>query len=255
MRMKLFALAALASGQSVTAWAQPILQTVPQRPAIVVDGYGEVKTMPDMAIINYTLRGEGATSDQAVRAMVATGAQIESAIRSIDPNAEPRTSEIKVSPAKGSACKDNDYDREDDQLSTGACAVVGYIATQNITVRTAAVKDSGTMTGLAARGGAYNVRIESFELSDARAAKQQAIAKALADAQAKAAALAAGSHVVLGRIIGISTTGRDQGQNIVITASRIPQPNLVSLTPGTVNLKAEQITTSANVTVTYAIGQ
>jgi uncharacterized protein YggE len=245
----------MAGGQANMSVAQPVIQAVPERPRIVVDGHGEVKSMPDIARIGYTLHGEGATSDEAVRAMVASGARIESALKSIDPSADPRTSDIKISPARKSECNDDRYDREDDRLSTGACAIVGYVATQGITVRTTAVKDSGTMVGLAARGGAYDARLESFELSDRRPAKREAIAAALADAQAKAAAVATGSHVPLGRLISISTTGREAGQEIVVTGSRIPQPNLVSLAPVHVDLKAEQITTSADVTVTYAINQ
>jgi uncharacterized protein YggE len=255
MRLKLMALGLMAGAQAAASVAQPAIQAGSEQPRIIVDGHGEVKTAPDVAVIAYSLRGEGATSDEAVRAMVASGQRIESTLRSIDANAEPRTSEIKISPAKGSACKDDRYDREDDQLSKGVCAIVGYVATQEITVRTGAVRHSGTMVGLAARGGAYNVRIDRFQLSDVQAPKGQAIAAALADAQAKAAAVAAGSHVVLGRLITISTTGRDQGQEIIVTGSRIPQRDVVSMAPVTVNLNAEKITTAADVTVTYAIGR
>lgn len=254
MRLKLVAVGMLIAGQASALPSQTLMQAVPERPSIVVDGFGQVKTTPDVAIIAYNLRGEGSSSDDAVRAMVASGAVIEKAVRAVDSNAIPRTSEIKVSPVKGESCKDQEYDREDDQLLKGACAIAGYVAMQAITVRTGAVKDSGTIVGLAARGGAFNVRIQSFALSDTRLAKRQAIAAALSDAQAKAAAVAAGSQVKLGRIIGISTAGRDQGQEIVITGSRVPQPNLSTLAPVEVDLEAEQITTSANVTVTYQIG-
>ncbi len=91
--------------------------------------------------------------------------------------------------------------------------------------------------------------------SDPRAAKRQAIAEGLADALAKATAIAAGSRVSLGPILSISTTAQGGSQDIVITGSRMPQPNLVTLSPVTVNLQAEQITTRVNVTVTYAIAR
>jgi uncharacterized protein YggE len=250
MRKLSVAAALFAAAQANPGWSQ----AAPEPPKIIVDGYGEVKTAPDLATIAYSLRGEGRTSDEAVKAMVASGVLIEKALRSVDPAVEPRTSEIRVSPARGGACRDRNYDREDDQLSTGACAVVGYVATQSVTVRTSAVKDSGTMVGLAARNG-YNVNIENFSLSDVRPAQRQAIAAALADAQTKAASLAAGSHVTLGAILTISTAGREAGQQIVVTGSRIAQPDVVSMLPVAVNLNAEQITTGATVTVTYAIAR
>ena len=251
MRNLLLAVGVVAAGLAGPGWAQ----AAPEQPRIIVDGFGEVKTVPDVATIQYNLRGEGRTSDEAVRAMVASGDQIEKALRSMDSAAAPRTSEVRVSPARNNACKDREYDREDDQLSTGPCAIVGYVATQSISVRTSAVKDAGTMVGLAARNGGYNVRVENFDLSDPRAAKRQAIAEGLADALAKASAIAAGSRVSLGPILSISTTAQGGSQDIVITGSRMPQPNLVTLSPVTVNLQAEQITTRVNVTVTYAIAR
>ena len=83
----------------------------------------------------------------------------------------------------------------------------------------------------------------------------QAISLALADAQAKAAALAAGSRVALGPIVTISTVGSRDGQDIVITGSRIQRSNAGFSTPVTVNMNAERITTGATVTVTYAIAR
>jgi uncharacterized protein YggE len=248
MRRVLVALAVIATGQAGAASSQATVE----QPKIIVDGYGEVKTVPDVATITYTLRGEGATSDDAVRAMVASGQRIQSSLRNIDSSVEPKTSEVRVSAAKGNACKSEDYD-SDEQLSKGACSVVGYIANQRVTVRTAIVKDSGTMVGLAARGGAYDVRISGFDLSDPRPAKAQAISIALADAQAKALALAAGGRVTLGPIVTISTVGDREAQDIVITGSRIPRANAGFATPVTVNMNAERITTGATVTVMYTI--
>ena len=246
---KLVAGAWLVASVHVGAWAQ-----APERPRIVVDGYGEVKSVPDVATISYTLRGEGATSDDAVRAMVASGQRIETSLRAIDAGVEPKTSEVRVSPAKGYSCGGERGD-PDDLLSKGACSVTGYIANQRVTVRTSAVKDSGTMVGLAARDGAYEVRINGFDLSDPRPAKAQALSAALADAQSKAAALAAGTRVTLGPVVTISTVGDRNVNDIVITGSRIPARNVGFATPVTVNMNAERITTTATVTVTYAIGQ
>src|SRR4051794_14662541 len=115
--------------------------------------------MPDVAVISYILRGEGMTSDEAVRAMTVIGAKAEASLRRLDAAAEPKTEGVRVNPVRGSSCKDRDYDNNDDQLSKGVCAVAGYVATQSVTVRTADVKDAGTMVGLLGRGGAFNAQI------------------------------------------------------------------------------------------------
>jgi len=253
MRLNAIMLAVLVGGQAFAAAAQPAIAN--QR-SIIVDGYGEVKTNPDLATISYTLRGEGVTSDEAVRAMVVSGARIEAALRGIDPAVDPQTSKVEVSPARSADCKASDEDSSA-QLSKGACAIVGYVATQSVTVDTADVKDAGTMTGLAGRGGAFDARVDSFDLKDSRAAKARAIAAALVDAQAKAVAIATGTHVTLGPILSAATGDRSV---TTITSQEVkldvlPPVYANAPPPVPVNVKPEPITTNANVTVTYAIGQ
>jgi uncharacterized protein YggE len=257
MGLRFFALAALAAGQATLSAAQPVIQAVPERPRIVVDGYGEVKTPPDLAIIGYTVRGEGATSDDAVRALTATGSRIEAALRKVDRAAEPQTGDVRVTPVKSDACKEEEYSAP--QLSSGPCAVLGYVATQTMTVRTAAVADAGTMVGLIGRGGGFNTRISSFELRDPRVAQGQAMAAALSDAASKASAIAAASRVPLGGILSINTAARQAGEQLIVTGLRRPAAEMDSAEfaappPVPVRVNPEPIATSSNVTVTYAIG-
>jgi uncharacterized protein YggE len=256
MRCELIGLASFVGLQSGIAAAQPMIQAVPERPRVVVDGYGEVKTAPDLAIISYTARGEGSTSDDAVRAMTLAEARIASSLRTIDSNAGPRTGDVKVTPVKSDDCKEQDYGSP--QLSAGPCAILGYVATQSVTVRTAAVKNAGTMVGLAGRGGGFDAQIERFDLQDPRSAQRQATAAALDDAASKAGAIAQAGHLSLGKILSINTSSRPDGQEIVVTGilrrssapapAEMPPPVAVPITP-------LPITTTANLIVTYAIDQ
>jgi uncharacterized protein len=255
MRLRFMLLAVLAVGQQTSAIAQPVIQAVPERPRIIVDGYGEVRTPPDVATISYAARGEGPTSDVAVRSMAATEARIRTALRGLDPNADPRTGDVRVSPVKSADCKESQD--ETLQLSAGSCSVVGYIATQSLTLRTAKVKDAGTMVGLAGRAGSVDAKISSFDLNDPKAVQRQATAAALADAASKALAIATASHVSLGPILNINTSSRENDQEIVVTGAdmREARANMISPAPVHVEANPEPITTRANVTVTYAIGQ
>jgi uncharacterized protein len=229
-------------------------QTAPDQPKIIVDGYGEAKTMPDVATISYTLRGEGSTSDEALRKMVASANGVAASLRSFSKTVELSTGEVRVNPVRSSDCKDRDYSSDDNQLSTGACAIVGYVATESATVRTGDVARAGTMVGLAGRHGAMNARLNGFELSDARPAKARAMAAALADAQSKATSIAAGSHIGLGPIITIGTTNREvtRTEDLLnaLPQSYAPAPEM---DPIEVTVAPEPITTTANVVVTYAI--
>jgi uncharacterized protein len=257
MRYKLLAVALLAGAKVGSASAQPVIQAVPERPRIIVDGYGEVKTTPDLAIVTYTVRGEGSSSDDAVRAMTAQDARIEGALRKVDAAAEPQTGDVKVTPVRSDDCKETQYNSP--QLSKGPCAILGYIATQSITVRTSAVNDAGTMVGLVGRAGAFDARINDFALRDSHLALQQATNTALSDAATKAAAIALASHVTLGTILSINTTPQQVGEQLIVTGSRRPvtvsSPMVLAPPPVPVKVNPEPITTSANVTVTYAIGR
>jgi uncharacterized protein YggE len=245
--------ALLAAAQAPAA-PQAGFQLLPVPARIEVTGYGEVKTMPDVATITYSVRGEGPASDDAVRAMTASDARIDSAVHAIDPAAVPRTSEVRISPVRSTDCKEQEYGPP--QLSTGACAISGYVATQSVTLRTLAVKDSGTLVGLVGRAGGLSPRISSFDLRDNRPEQQQAIDAALADARAKAAAIAAASHVNLGPILNVTSGPRNDRQQIVVndipTVSAPPPP---PPPPVPVQIRPEPITTTSYLTVIYAISQ
>ncbi len=115
------------------------------------------------------------------------------------------------------------------------------------------------MVGLVGRGGAFEAQISNFDLRDSHLAQQTAIGSALTDAATKATAIAAASHVTLGKILSINTSPRQAGEEIEVTAEKRsyapPAPAVVPPPPVPVNVKPEPITTSATVTVTYAIDQ
>ena len=222
-------------------------------PRIVVFGTGSVQTPPDRAIVAYGVRGEGTTSDAAVTALVEKRRAIDAGVAALHVAAEVSASRVSVAEVRSPECRQG-YNAP--QLSTGPCAILGYIAELQVTVRTGAVGQVGTMVGLLGRSGAGNPRLEGFDLTDARVAQGAAIGKALADARAKAQAIAQGTGVPLGRLLSATNTGGYQADgDIVMTANRIvytpapppPPPIAVDLTP-------QPIVTRAQVTVTYAIG-
>ncbi|HZU51010.1 MAG TPA: SIMPL domain-containing protein, partial [Sphingomicrobium sp.] len=187
MRNFLIAFGCVAVSQAASAAPQAGFQLLPVPARIDVSGYGEVKYMPDIATIGYTIRGEGPTSDDAVRAMTSSAARILAAIHVIDATASPKTNDVRVAEVRSPDCKEQSFGPP--QLSTGACAISGYVATQTVTLRTGAVKDSGTIVGLIGRAGGLSPRIEGFTVRDSRPQQQQAIAAALADAASKAGAI------------------------------------------------------------------
>jgi len=219
---------------------------------IVVEGSGSVKNPPNVATISYDVQGEGRTSDQAVQALVNKSAAIESALRSMDSVLDLRTATVKVQAVRQGDCHEDRYD-ETPQLSTGKCAVVGFVATQDFNLRTSNVSDAGTMVGLAGRQGASEPKIEGFALAEQRDAKLHAIAAALADAKAKAEAIAVSSDARVGEVISITLDGARGEGDIVVTGSSIRRPSTVANAPVSVRVTPGPVETTAQVTVTYGI--
>lgn len=221
---------------------------------IVVEGYGEVQTPPTVARFSYEIRGEGQSSDEALKELVARASKVEASLLVVDPALQPKSGNLSVVGVRGTDCKAERYE-DAPRLSTGSCAIVGYLAKQSFTALTAKVGDVGTMVGLAGRNGATEPEMTGFDLADSKSAKNQAIAGALADARAKAEAIARGSGVALGSMTTASLDGarEDGDEAIVVTGSRMVRPDLNAPSPVTVTLAPKAIETSARVTVTYAI--
>lgn len=223
-------------------------------PRIIVAGTGVASTPPDRATVEYSVRGEGATSDAAVTALVEKRRAIDGGVAGLRVPVQSGASRVSVSEVRSPDCRQG-YNAP--QLSTGPCAVLGYTAELQVTVRTPATRQAGTMVGLLGRLGATNPRIESFDLADPHAAQGQAIAAALADARAKAQAMAQGAGVRLGPLLSASNGGggyQPEGE-IIVTGARLPAPPAPPPPPPpiAVELTPQPITTRATVTVAYEI--
>lgn len=230
-----------------------VAQDQPEEPTIIVSGTAEVETPPDRVSLTFELRGEGVTADAATTALVAKRLATEGAIGSVlGRDASYETGDMAVREVRDRACEGGGYGQP--RLSTGACAVIGHLATLAVTVRTTAVAKVGTALGLVARTGGSNAQLQGYRLADPTAAIREATARALAVAKLQAEAIAAGSSVRLGRIMRVQD-GR-QGALAFQTAGnrkRAIADDIGPMPPVVVDLTPRPITTIANVTVTYAI--
>ncbi|WP_375381726.1 SIMPL domain-containing protein [uncultured Sphingomonas sp.] len=181
---------AIVIAATLLAIPTPALAAPDDTPRISVSATASVQTPPDRATIQYTVHGEGASSDEAVASMVGKRERIDGGLASLHVAVEAGTSRVAVTEARGPDCRQN-YGSA--RLSTGTCAIQGYAADMTVTLRTAAVTKVGTVVGLLGRLGATEPRLESFSLAALGDAQRRAIAAALADARAKAEAVAQGT--------------------------------------------------------------
>ena len=192
---------------------------------ITVTGNGTVNTVPDRATFTFGVHTESAT---AAAALGANGALMTKVIDAIEKagvaKADIQTSQISLSPVQSSDGK----------------RITGYAADNSVTVTIRDLGSAGTVVDAAVAAGANQVYGPNLSRSDQDALYLQALKKAMADAKAKAEAIASGGGISLGSV----KTVVEGGSPIVVPG--IADKATTPISPGT-----EQIT--ATVTVTYAI--
>ena len=246
-----------------TAFASPaaIAQSIDSA-RILVSANGTVKTPPDMVTIGYTVRGEGTTSDDAVTALRDSAKAITSGSAAmVGPGGRTFASDFTVSQVRPKECDANRYGTQ--RLSTGPCAIIGYIAVMPVTVELADVAKSATLTGLISRLGGVDVSIRRFWLRDDASARKSAMQAALTSAREQALAIAQGSGAKLGPVmrvqdanyrevtIDMAGTSGPPPMNIAPPAPPPPPPP----PPINVDLKPAPIQTSVRIMVAYALAQ
>ena len=225
------------------------------RPTIQVAGRGTVSTPPDVATLDYWVKGEGQTADEASAALARKNKAIVGGLAALlGQGTQASSGNVIVIQAHGKECDDNRGYGSQPRLSTGACAVTGYLATLQGQVRTAAVDKAGTAAGLAARLGASDARLQSFDLSDKSAAQRRATAAALKDARAKAETIAAGSAVRLGPLLSVTDQNGMYGAEIVrVSGASIASAPPAPVAPIAIDVRPRPVETVAQLVVRYAI--
>ena len=194
---------------------------------ITVTGTGIVNTVPDRAEFSFGVHTESAT---AAAALGANGALMTKVIDAIEKagvaKGDIQTSQVSLSP----------------QTSSDGKRITGYAADNSVTVTIRDLGSAGSVVDAAVAAGANEVSGPSLSSSDQSALYLQALKKAMADAKAKAEAIASGGGISLGAV----TTVVEGGGSPIVLPSATAGKDGTPISPGT-----EQIT--ATVTVTYAI--
>lgn len=225
------------------------------RPRIVVTSAATIPSPPDRAVISFSVHGEGATSDEAVRSMAAKRDAIEKGLAGVSARPEIRAAQVGIAEVRGADCNRNPYGNP--HLSTGECAIVGYTADLQVEIRTDAVSEAGTMVSLAGRLGATNPRVDRFFLAEDKEIRRRGVTEALAEAKLQAEAIARASGVRLGGVISVSNlsfNGPGPYDDIAVTAQRVSAPPPPPPPPPVaIGLKPRAIETQVRVQVVYAI--
>jgi hypothetical protein len=234
--MKLVQLALLAAaGLAVAALAgvlQPTRAESAAAPApgrITVVGTGTASVVPDRTSFSFGTVGEAGTAAAALRVSAQTVARVVEALRAAGvARADIQTAEVSVSP----------------RMNENGDAVVGYTASDSVSVTVRELGAAGDVVDAAVGAGANQVYGPELVASDRDSAYGKALAAAVAQARDKAELLARTAGARLGRITAVAESDATPQPVVGASAAR---DSSVQIEPGTQ-------TVAATVTVTFALG-
>ncbi|MBV8518529.1 MAG: SIMPL domain-containing protein [Acidobacteria bacterium] len=159
---------------------------------VSVTGTGRVALTPDRFTFNVGVQTMSATVDDAVAENNRRVAAVIAALK----KAGARDEDIQTSGF-------NLYPQQDYQQNQMP-RIVGYQATNSVTVRSEKVADAGRLLGIAIAAGVNTSSGLQFEVSDPARGREQGLRAAFDDARARANALAQAAGRTLGRALSIS---------------------------------------------------
>jgi len=232
----------------------------PSSSQILVSASGTAKTPPDMATVGFTLRGEGVTSDEASSKLRDNAKAMRTGVAGLLQKAgEYNSSALSIIQVRSKDCDANSYGPQ--RLSTGSCAIIGYIALMPVTIQTSRVADAGTLVGLIGRLGGLDANLRGFWLRDDTIARRRAMQAALASAQTQARSIAEGAGSKLGPLLRVQDANyREVTLEMPATAQSAaesvplpPPPPPAPEAPVRLDLAPEPIQTTVRLMAAYGI--
>jgi uncharacterized protein YggE len=229
MRWILFLAGLLLVASAIAGVAQPHFghsaTTAPAGKTITVSGDGSVTAVPDRATFSFSIETRAKTASAALAQNSADAAAVIAALKNAGvTSANIQTSQVSLNP----------------QTSQDGTTIVGYAASNGVTVRTA-LASAGKIVDAAVGAGANGVSGPSLDVSDQTSLYRDALHKAVDNAKLKAQALADATGLSLGAVQSVTEGG---------SATPFPITDKMSAAGAPIEAGTQQI--QASVTVTYA---
>jgi uncharacterized protein YggE len=221
---------------------------------ITLSGHGEVKAVPDIANVFFSIRKDGKTVKEAqdAVALVEKSAldflknsnvaekDIQTSNASFNPKYEFVTDTKLLVPCNEFGCPPR----------PGKNVITGYEASESITVKIRNTDDVGKiMQGLGGLG-VTDLNGPNFTIDNEDSLKAQARKKAIDDARVKADVLSKDLGVTLGRIANFSESGNN---GPIFFGKAFSATDSAAVAPAPAQIPAGENTISSDVTITYEI--
>lgn len=204
---------------------------------ISLNGHGEVKSKPDMAIVSVGVMSQGTTAREALTANTAAMQKIFAALKTAGIEAKDiQTSNFSVNPRF-------QYDQENKKPPL----VVGYDVSNMVSVSVRKLDTLGAVLDTMVSEGSNQINGIGFAIADDQNMQDEARKLAVADAERKAKLYAATTGVTLGQIMSVSE-GNFQPPQPVFYGKAVRQDSA-----GAVPIAEGEQTVAADVNITWEI--
>ncbi|MEM6625633.1 MAG: SIMPL domain-containing protein [Pseudomonadota bacterium] len=238
------AIAALAMGAAcATAPSPAIAQTanaetsIQRETTLSLTGNGSVERAPDIAMISVGVTVEGRTATDAMEEQASRMTGVFEALAEADiAEKDMQTSNLSLNPR---------YDYSSKRNSDGGPLLIGYTASNQLTVIVRDLENLGDAMDAVVRAGGNQINSVSFGLDDPTAAIAEARASAMKDALAKAELYAEAAGYQVERIVTISEDGGWNPGPMPVAMARMSDMESAPSTP----ISAGEVSYSASVSV------
>lgn len=204
----------------------PVAAAAQDAPHLTVAGEGRVALPPDMAMIRLGVTTEARSAEAALAANSADMSRVLAFLATAGiAAADIQTSGLRLTPRQ-----------EDYRGDATPPRVMGFVATNEVTVRVRDLDRLGEVLDAVVREGANRFNGLSFGLSDDAAALAEARRRAVAEARTKAETYAGAAGVTLGPVRAIT----DQSGGVAPMDMRLSMAAMesVPVAPGEVSVEA-----------------
>ena len=218
--------------------------TVPQANAenetplrtITVTGQGEAAAAPDMAVLSLGVRTDGPTAAAALRENSAAMTETIDTLKELGVEARDiQTSGLSINPR---------YDYERNRSNP---TLIGYTASNSLTVKLRDLESAGSVIDQAVSSGANSLGGISFTFANPKPLQDEARQDAVARARAQAELLTEAAGVRLGKVLTI------QDGYAAAPAPRPMMARMEAASDSSVPLQAGESVVNASVTIIYEI--
>ncbi|MEX6633344.1 SIMPL domain-containing protein [Hyphococcus lacteus] len=203
---------------------------------ITVSGEGTASAVPDMTVINVGVQSDALTAADALRA---NSSNMSATIKKLKElgiaDRDIQTSGLSLNPRYN-------YEKNRSQPE-----VIGFTASNNVTVRLRDLSKAGSVIDQAVQSGANSLNGISFSFDEPKPLYEKARRNAVADAKAKAELLTDAAGVRLGRLITIQD-GYSQAPSPKMYGARMEMA-----ADSAVPMEAGESSVSATISMIYEI--